>query len=117
MSGIFINKISQLRALHDSVLITEMSFNERISGSGIIIPVDDGKNSGIRPRWGQVFAIGPEQQDVKIGQWILVAHGRWTRGITIENSDGTHVVRRVDNNDILLVSDTQPLDETLSDKV
>lgn len=117
MSDITVNKINQLRALRDSVLITEMNFTERFTSSGIVLPGDDGKSSGIRPRWGRVFAVGPEQRYVNIGQWICVAHGRWTRGVRIEDTTGQHVVRRVDNNDILLVSDTEPLDETFSDKV
>jgi co-chaperonin GroES (HSP10) len=111
------HSIKKLRALHDSVLVTEMNFQERLSSSGIIIPADDSKNSGIRPRWAQVYAIGPEQHDVQVGQWICVAHGRWTRGVKIEDDKGEHVVRRVDNNDILLVTDQQPVDDILSDKV
>ena len=51
------------------------------------------------------------------GQWILVAHGRWTRGIEIEDDTGVHTIRRVDADDILLVSDEQPSDDTMSDAV
>jgi co-chaperonin GroES (HSP10) len=94
-----------------------MAFDERISAGGIIIPNDDMKNSGIRPRWGRVYAIGPEQKDVQVGQYILISHGRWTRGITIEDSSGEHTIRKVDNNDILMVSNEPVLDHTMSDKV
>jgi co-chaperonin GroES (HSP10) len=117
MSQILTTHINKLHALHDSVLVTEMSFEERRSAAGIVIPVDDGKSSGVRPRWGKVFAVGPKQQHVKEGQWILVDHGRWTRGIKISIDQTEHVIRKVDNNDILLVTDTQPMDETFSDKV
>jgi len=113
----FINSVNQIRALHNSVIVTEMNFQERFSSGGIIVPSDDGKNSGIRPRWGRVYAIGPEQRDVQVGQYVCVAHGRWTRGVTIVDKDGQKIIRKIDPNDILLVSDQMPLDDTISDKV
>jgi hypothetical protein len=61
--------------------------------------------------------VGPEQHDVEIGQWICVAHGRWTRGIEIEDDQSVKTLRRIDPNDILLVSDTPPLDDTMSDAI
>jgi hypothetical protein len=94
-----------------------MTFNERITTSGIILLGDDAKSSGIRPRWGKVYAIGPEQTSVQIGQYILIDHGRWTRGIKIQDDNGEKVIRRVDPKDILLVSDEPVDDNTLSDKV
>jgi co-chaperonin GroES (HSP10) len=117
MSQVLVTPINKLRALHDSVLVTEMSFDERKTSSGIVIPTDDGRDSGIRPRWAQIYAVGPEQRDVQVGQWVLVAHGRWTRGIKIDDHGQERVVRRVDNDDILLVTEERPTDETMSDKV
>lgn len=111
------NRVSKLRALGDSILVTEMNFKERFTSSGIVLLGDDGKTSGIRPRWGRVYAIGPDQQDVSIGQWICVAHGRWTRGVEIEDSHGIMTLRKVDPKDILLISDEKPTDDTLSDAV
>jgi len=113
---VFVNQISQLKPIHDTVLVTEMNFADRTTSSGILIPSDNGKNHGIRPRWGRIFAVGPEQRDVTVGQWICVEHGRWTRGVRVELSDGEMIVRRIDPKDILLVSDTEPQDETFSDK-
>ena len=111
-------KIRDLRALHDWVLVTEMNFRERVTSSGIILHSDDGTTAGIRPRWGQVYRVGPDQQDVREGQWICVAHGRWTRGIKIEDGSGERTIRRVDPEDILLVSDEPPgADDTMSDAV
>lgn len=111
------HRIQKLKALHDSVLVSEMKFEERRTNSGIVIPNDNAKDSGIRPRWARVYAVGPDQRDVVVGQYVCVAHGRWTRGVTIEDESGSREIRRVDNNDILLVSDTEPMDETFSDKV
>ena len=110
------HKVSGLRVLRDQVLVAEMKFDERKTASGIVLLNDDGKNHGIRPRWAQVYAIGPEQTHVKIGQYVLVSHGRWTRGINIEDDEGKKTVRRIDNDEILLVSDTPRDDETISDK-
>jgi co-chaperonin GroES (HSP10) len=110
--------ISEIRALRDSVLVKDMEFKGRQLSSGIILPSDNGKADGIRPRWGQVYAIGPEQKDVQIGQWICVAHGRWTRGLDIQDDEGVKTIRRVDPNDILLVSDEHPgNDDTISGAV
>jgi co-chaperonin GroES (HSP10) len=112
---------NQIKALHDTVLVADMEFDTRITSSGIILPNDNGTSLGIRPRWGRVYAIGPKQTDVTVGQWILVAHGRWTRGIDIEDGQVDHkrTIRKIDPKDILLISDGQerPQDDTQSDAV
>ena len=94
-----------------------MEFSGRQLQSGIILLNDNGTTAGIRPRWGKVYAIGPTQEDVHLGQWICVAHGRWTRGIEIEDSAGKHTLRRVDPKDILMISDEKPSDTTMSDAI
>lgn len=109
--------ISQLRALNDNILVSEMVFDERKLQSGIILLNDNGTTAGIRPRWGQVYAIGPKQKDVTVGQWICVAHGRWTRGVDIEENGEKHTIRKIDPKDILLISDEKPSDATLSEAV
>jgi len=45
---------------------------------------------------------------------VCVAHGRWTRGIDIEDENGKQTLRRVDPKDILIQTDEQPNDETFS---
>jgi len=102
----------------DNVLVTEMNFDGRITNLGIILPGDDGKDSGIRPRWAKVYAIGPEQREVKVGQWVLISHGRWTRGIDLELPNGEKfTVRKIDLKEMLLISDEPVYDMTMSDKV
>ena len=108
---------NDLQPIRDAVLVTEMEFDQRITSSGLILPSDNGTSLGIRPRWGQVYAVGPEQTDIKVGDWICVAHGRWTRGLDIEDESGKRTVRRIDPNDILLVSDELPNDDTVSTAV
>jgi hypothetical protein len=78
---------------------------------------DDMRTAGIRPRWARVYAIGPEQEDIAVGDWVLVSHGRWTRGVDIEDADGNKTLRRIDPNDILLVSDEEPNDDSMSDAI
>jgi len=107
-------EIKSIRPLHDQVIVRDMDFKERVTSSGIIVLGDDGKSEGIRPRWGQVYAVGPEQKDYQVGQWIMIAHGRWTRGAEVEIDGEEFTIRKVDLNDILLVSDEKPEDDTMS---
>ena len=109
----------QIKALHDNVLVADMEFDTRITQSGLILPNDNGTSLGIRPRWGRVYAVGKDQKDVQVGQWICVAHGRWTRGLDIEDVSGKNTIRRIDPEDILLISDSEemPKDDTMSTAV
>ena len=109
----------QIKALHDNIIVADMEFDTRITSTGLILPNDNGTGAGIRPRWGRVYAVGPKQQDIQVGQWIMVAHGRWTRGIDIEDESGKKTLRRIDPKDILMLSDTEecPQVETVSDAV
>ena len=102
--------------LKKRVLVSDMHFGETKSKGGIILVDDDGTAEGIHPRWGKVYAVGRLQEDVKVGQWIMVAHGRWSRAFKVKRSEqgsageiGVELeVRMIDENDILLVSDTEP---------
>lgn len=107
----------QIRPLGNSVIVADMTFDERITRGGIVLLNDNGTTRGIRPRWGQVYAVGPDQHDVQVGQWVLVAHGRWTRGLDVEDETGNKTLRRVDPDDILAHSSEQVADETFSDAV
>ena len=40
----------QLKPLRDVVIVSDMNFKERISRGGLVLPTDNGKSSGIRPR-------------------------------------------------------------------
>ena len=94
--------------LKKRVLVSNMHFGETKTAGGIILTDDDGTESGIHPRWAKVYAVGNEQDDVQVGQWLLVAHGRWSRALKVKK-DGTELeVRMIDENDILLVSDDEP---------
>lgn len=77
-----------LRALKGKVLVTDLERGSRVIG-GIIVPDDNGKSAGIRPRWGRVYAVGSDIEDIKVGQWILMENGRWTRMLKVKEDDGT----------------------------
>jgi co-chaperonin GroES (HSP10) len=99
----------KIKPLRDNILISDMDFGSETTRTGIILNSDDGKSTGIRPRWGKVFAIGPEQKEIDIGDWVLVEHGRWTRTINYELDDGKELeLRMIDNKAILMVSDDKP---------
>nr|ASN63685.1 co-chaperonin GroES [uncultured virus] len=105
-----------IQPLGKRVLVSKMRFGEKKTRGGIILLDDDGTEAGIHPRWSQVYAVGPKQEDVRVGQWILVAHGRWSRALKVVNDAEELEVRMVDENDILIVSDEEPSDTDVDKK-
>lgn len=104
--------VKKVIPLHDKVLVHNMNFGEQTTKSGIVLTSDNGKERGIYPRWGQVFAVGPEhKEEFGVGDWILVEHGRWTRGIDLELEGGTKTtVRMVENSSIMMWDNQAPSD-------
>ena len=100
--------------LKKRVLVSNMHFGDVKTKGGVILLDDDGKADGTHPRWAKVYAVGPDQKDVQIGEWVLVAHGRWTRHVTLETDDQELDVRMIDENDILLTSDQEPEANTVT---
>jgi co-chaperonin GroES (HSP10) len=99
----------KLKLLRDSVLLADMEFGEEKTTSGIILKSDDGRVEGIKPRWGRVWATGPEQTDVKVGEWVLMEHGRWSRAAEYENEDGTITkIQKADVKAMLATADEKP---------
>jgi len=98
-----------IKPLRDRLFVSDMEFGSQTTKGGLFVPSSDGKEKGITPRWGKVFATGPEQKDVVIGQWVLVEHGRWTRTVNLEQDNEEILqVRMIDANAIMCVSDDQP---------
>ena len=108
----------KLRPLRDKVIVEEMQFGLQTTSKGLIILNDDGANHGIKPRWGKVHAVGPEQTEVEVGQYILIEHGRWTRGVELVDPDSgnTTTIRMVDNDNILAISNTPMEDSAIGAK-
>ena len=91
--------------LRNRVLVEGMEHGETRTEAGIIIADDNGKERGIRPRWATVYAVGQEVTDVKPGDRVLIAHGRWTRGVQVVDKKQTRVVRMVELDSIMGVSE------------
>lgn len=117
MSTLTTYKAKALKPISKRVIVKNMEFSERITKGGLILPSDDTKSEGIRPRWAEICAIGPDQKDVEVGEWVLVDHGRWTRGLKLNLAGEDMVIRMIDENDILLVSTEPMTDETWSSAV
>ena len=100
----------KLKPLRNNVLVIDMGFEEQKTASGIVLQSDDGKAHGVKPRWARVWAVGPEQAEVFVDKWIYVEHGRWTRGIKVEENGKEIIIRRVDTEAILLQADEKPDD-------
>ena len=114
----FTHKIKRLVPLKDNIIVKNMTFEQRTLKSGIVLLGDNGKTEGIRSRWAQVYAVGPDQSDVAAGQWIMIEHGRWSRALQVEVGDEEFLIQRVDPAAVIFVSDEQPaLDETISTAV
>jgi co-chaperonin GroES (HSP10) len=95
----------------DNVIASDMYFGDQRTATGLIIPTDDGKSFGIKPRWAKVYSVGPTQKDLVPGDYILVEHGRWTRGVDFDLEDGSKItLRKIDLEAILLISDEKPND-------
>lgn len=98
-----------VRAKGEDILVTDMHFGEQTTASGLIISSDDGETRGIYPRWARVYSKGPDNRDdFRVGDWILIMHGRWTRGINIQTEDGEIEIRKVELESILATSPEKP---------
>ena len=97
-----------LKPLKDTILVHNIEKGERQLSSGIVLLNDDGKEQGVRSRWAQVYAKGPEVDYVTEGEWVLIEHGRWSRGLKVSDD---LTVYKVDNKSIMATSEEQPKNE------
>ena len=87
-----------------TVLVHNIEEGERRTKNGIIVLDDNGKERGIRERWAQVWMKHHDIDEVEVGDWVLIKHGRWTRGIEVVGPDGVKVtIRKVDWPDAVIV--------------
>ena len=101
----------QVRPLSKDILVSDMDMGEQVTASGIVINSDDGKAHGVKPRWARVYKIGDScELDVNVGQWLLIAHGRWTRKIKIDDGESIKEVQKIEISAVLAVSDSRPND-------
>ncbi len=99
----------KLRALTNKILCHYIEKGQQVSSGGIVLIDDDNREEGIRPRWMQVYSVGPEVTDVKEGQWVMVEHGRWTHAMTIRDGNNEEfTVWGAEEESILLIADEEP---------
>jgi co-chaperonin GroES (HSP10) len=99
----------KLEPLRDKVFLSDINFDEETTAGGILLTSDNGKGGGVKPRWGRVWAVGPDQKDVKVGEWILMEHARWTREFIHEAEDGTLTsLHMADLNGMMLSAEEKP---------
>ncbi|MBR20664.1 MAG: hypothetical protein CMA64_11080 [Euryarchaeota archaeon] len=111
-------EVEGLKAIGDGVIVSEMNFGEQKTKSGLILRADDGEVRGIYARWGKVLSKGPKNTDpYKVGEWILVDHGRWSRGLDVSIKGEKTTVRKVDVNDILGYSDKPMSDYSIGQEI
>jgi co-chaperonin GroES (HSP10) len=97
-----------LNPIRDKVIgrMLEAIGNERRTKGGLVLTEKNFGEETIRPRWFEVTHVGPDQKDVKAGNYILVPHGRWSRGLdfygTSREEDKLFLL---DNDAIMMVSD------------
>jgi co-chaperonin GroES (HSP10) len=111
MSFAFAPKKIKVRALSKDILVVDMDMGDMTTSSGIVIQSDNGKAHGVKPRWAKVYKVGSEVDiDVKVGQWVLIEHGRWTRKINIDDGEGVKDFQKVEIKSIMAVADERPDD-------
>lgn len=99
----------KLTPIRNRVIVSDMFFGEQKTQSGLIIRDDNGTTRGIYPRWGKVYAKGPDnKEEYNVGDWVLIDHGRWTRAVVMDDGDGEIELRMVEAESIFLWSDSKP---------
>lgn len=76
---------------------------EHKTAGGVIMLDDDGDTRGIKTRFFEVHSVGERsgvEDDVKAGDVVAVAHGRWSRGFDIGHPDNKKLYA-LDPKDIL----------------
>ena len=99
-----------IKAMRDKILaeMPEKIGTEKTTAGGIILTEKDGTEEAIKPRWFKVHSIGEGIDWINEGAYVLVAHGRWSPGMKIDEELTVHLL---DNKDCLMVSDTDPTND------
>ena len=99
--------MSKVEAIGDKILaeMIDKPADYKQTKSGIFIQEKDGTANAIRNRWFKIYAVGPEIDFVKEGEYVLVEHGRWSVGMKVNDDLKLYLL---DNKDCLAVSDEEP---------
>ena len=96
--------MKNVRAVKHSVLAFFVNPpGEGRTKGGLITLDDDGKSTGIKTRFFEIHDVGNDNvvtNDIKKGDIVAVAHGRWSRGFDIGHPEGKKLYS-LDPKDIL----------------
>ena len=82
---------------------------ERSTKAGLVLTERNFGEETIRNRWFEVTHVGPDQEHIKPGDYVLIPHGRWSRGIDLEGSlREEDKLFLLDNDAMLMTSDILP---------
>lgn len=107
--------MDDLTPLGDKVLAKMIDnfdgWTQKQSAAGLFMPDTPDTDGAQRPRWFAVTHIGPKQEDLEVGDYVLVANGRWSQGLDIlktgRKEDKLHYL---DNEGTLAKTKVNPLD-------
>jgi hypothetical protein len=98
-----------LSPMPNKVFVTDLEIGEVTRTSGVIIANDLGKNYGLRDRWAKVYKLGEGVEDISVGEWVYIEHGRWTVGLDMIHEDGTEFKTwMVDWPDACIMTSSEP---------
>lgn len=80
---------------------------ERKTAGGIILNETDGTETAVRPRWFKTYSVGRDIDWIKPDTYVLVDHGRWSRGMEVDKDLRLHLL---DNKDCLATSEVNPME-------
>ena len=102
-----------IKPIQDKVLVIDLEFGEQKTAKGIILSDDDGKSHGIKARWAKVFKVGPKQTELKPDDYVLLQHGRWSRGIEVLVDGEKKKLFLIDYpKGLMLISKSKPIELT-----
>jgi len=99
--------MTEIKAFGEKILaiMVDRPTGFKKSKSGLIIKDADMDTSGVRPRWFKIYSTGEKIDWVKKDQYVLVAHGRWSNGVKVNDDLKIYLL---DNKEVLMVSDEKP---------
>jgi hypothetical protein len=100
-----------IKAMPNKILayMIEKPGDYKKSQGGIFMQDKDADVTGIRPRWFKVFSVGEKIDWITEGEYVLVDHGRWSNGMSVDEQDDKLYL--LDNEGCLATQDTNPLQE------
>lgn len=117
MNYLDIKNNEQIKPLKDTLWITNLQHGLAKKGY-VFIPDDNMKKTGIKPRYAQIYAVADNLKDIfKVGEWVLIDHGNWTRAMYIKGKDNkdieVHLVPKASvYRGIKIITDKEPEDKS-----